>query len=161
MLTLRLKPIGLTLLCLFAGGVAADDDPPPLKLAPALVPTPRANKDPTPLFVEADSLRGHQDKEIEAEGDARLRKRGKSVFADWLMYSKPDDEVTAVGNVRIEQYGDVMEGPRLRLNVVTDQGFMDQPLFQIPSNNGRGQAERLIFESEDKFRAINGSHTHS
>ena len=46
-----------------------------LRIESDLVRIPVENKDPVPLFIEADVIRGRGRDEIEAEGDAILRKR--------------------------------------------------------------------------------------
>lgn len=146
-----------------------------LKSQPSLILIPPSNTDEVPLFIEADTLRGRHDKETEAEGDVRLRKRGKAIFADWLRYDKTDDEVTAIGNVRIDQRGDVTEGDRLRFNIETERGVMDKPRFTftpaipvappvagIPpfaDTDARGSAERLLFEGPRLYRAQQAQYT--
>lgn len=152
-----------------------------------LIPTPQASKEPVPLFVEADKLQGHQDQELEGEGKVRLRRRGKVVWADWLRYDKPEDEVNAEGNVRIEQYDDVVEGSKLKLNLETDRGFMNDANFwlnterrsRIPAEQRaylataaprrqiyvptpittRGTANRIFFEGEGRYRGETASLT--
>ncbi|HWI13569.1 MAG TPA: hypothetical protein VNT02_04920, partial [Burkholderiales bacterium] len=74
-----------------------------LQSQPALTLTPPQKQEDTPLYIEADKLSGRTEREIEAEGDARLRKRGQAFFADWMRYDQVADEVTAVGRVRVEQ----------------------------------------------------------
>jgi len=155
----RLHPLAFAAFCLMAGPAAAADDEVRLKLQPGLIRLPPHLEQPTPVFIEADKLQGHQDRETEAEGNARLRRYGKNISGDFLRYSKPDDEVTAEGNVRIEQYGDVMEGARLKLNVETHEGYMDSPRYTIPSTGGHGEAKKLVFEGEEKFRVQDGSYT--
>ena len=59
-----------------------------LKLQPSFIRIPPTNKDVVPLFVGADSIQGHHEREVEAEGTVRLRKRGKAVYADWLRYDQ-------------------------------------------------------------------------
>ena len=53
-----------------------------LKPQHALGLAPPADPSQLPVFLEADRLRGHSEKEIEAEGNAKLRRGGQSVFAD-------------------------------------------------------------------------------
>lgn len=151
-----------------------------LKSQPALILVPPSTKDQVPVFLEADQLRGHNDKETEAEGNVRLRKRGQAVFADWLRYDKPQDELTAVGNVRIEQGGDIVEGERLRYNLETDRGFMEKPRYiltpapppapattpaaaagrpRFTAADARGRAERLLFEGPRQYRAEQAEYT--
>lgn len=143
-----------------------------LKPQPTLILIPPTLKEEVPTFLEADKLQGHNDKETEAEGDARLRKRGQAIFADRLRYDKPEDEVTAEGNVRIEQGADVTEGTRLRFNLETERGFMENPRYTLhksPDLSGqrqpfrdtdaRGTAERMLFEGPKQYRAQRAEYT--
>ena len=167
----RVKPIALSLmLCACECATAADDDAIGLKpgagglnlkLQPAFIRTPPDNRDPVPLFVDADNIEGHHDREIEAQGTVRLRKRGKAVYADWLRYDKPADNIHARGNVRLEQRGDVMEGDELDYNLATERGFLDKPKYRVLVNatHGRGEGKRLEFEGENQYRMLGGSYT--
>ncbi len=149
-----------------------------LKSQPGLTLVPPSNKDQVPVFLEADELRGHNEKETEAEGNVRLRRRGQAVFADRLRYDKPQDEITAAGNVRIEQGGDIVEGERLRYNLETDRGFMEKPRYMLTpapppatipapaagrprftAADARGRAERLLFEGARQYRAEQAEYT--
>src|SRR4051812_25162639 len=164
------RPAAFLVLCACGCAVAADDTPLglkpgvgglQLKLQPNLIPIPPTNKDVVPLFVDADTIQGHQDQEIEAEGDVRLRKRGKAVYADWLRYDQQQAEIHARGNVRIEQRGDSIEGTELNYNIDTERGAMEKPNYRVQVNdtNGRGQGERLVFEGENKYRMLSGNYT--
>ena len=132
-----------------------------LKLQPSLIRIPPDNKDPVPLFVDADNLQGHQDRETEAEGTVRLRRRGKAVAADWLRYDKPSDEINARGNVRLEQRGDVLEGTEMRYNLDTERGTMEKPKYQVRVNatRGRGEGDQMVFEGQGKYRLLGGNYT--
>ena len=170
MRTSRCKPTLLLLLCACECAVAADDSALglkpdsgglQLKLQPSFIRIPPTNKDPVPLFVDADNIQGHHERELEAEGSVRLRKRGKAVYADWLRYDKPEDEIHARGNVRIEQRGDVIDGTELNFNMETERGAMEKPKYsvQVSATNGRGEGERLVFEGENKYRMLGGNYT--
>ncbi|MCC6805176.1 MAG: hypothetical protein IT319_20015, partial [Anaerolineae bacterium] len=133
---LRSRLIAVTLLCASAAVTAADgpalgfkpgDEGPRLKLQPSLLRLPAENSGPLPLFVDADNLQGHQDRELEADGTGRLRRRGQAIYADWLRYDKPDDQVRARGNVRLEQRGDVLEGTEMRIQLETGRGAIEKP----------------------------------
>jgi LPS-assembly protein len=169
--------IALAVLCALPLAAAAQEGL-QLKSQPTLVLKPPARTDDAPVFIEADRIRGHSEKETEAEGNVRLRKRGQAVFADWMRYDRPTDEVTAVGNVRIEQGGDIIEGERLRYQFDTDRGYMDKPRYTLtPGQPGlttpspeaakprftdvdaRGRAERLLFEGTGLYRAQQAEYT--
>src|SRR5689334_9428803 len=79
--------------------------------------------DDTPVYIEADRLQGFSEKEIEGQGNVRLRKRGQAFFADWMRHDQRENEVVAIGNVRIEQGADVLQGARLRYNLDTSRGL--------------------------------------
>ncbi|MBX3664786.1 MAG: LPS assembly protein LptD [Burkholderiales bacterium] len=143
-----------------------------LKSQPTLLLIPPDNTDEVPLFIEADRLQGIQDREIEAQGSARLRKRGQAFFADWMRHEMPADVLTAKGNVRIEQGREIIEGNALRYEIATDRGFMEQPRYMLISTppgiggsarfsdtDGRGTAERLLFEGPGQYRVQTASYT--
>jgi LPS-assembly protein len=170
----QIKRICLALLCVLAQAAAAQEGL-KLKSQPTLILIPPTNKDPVPLFVEADKIQGHNDKETDSEGDVRLRKRGLAVFADWLRHDKQDNEITATGNVRIDQRGDVTEGEKLRYNLDTERGFMEKPHYTLTPaapiappvtgmppfapTDARGTANRLLFEGPGQYQALQAEYT--
>jgi LPS-assembly protein len=131
--------------------------------------------DNTPVYIEADRLQGHSEKDVEAQGNVSLRKRGQAVFADWMRHEQRENEITAIGNVRIEQGPDVLQGARLRYNLDTDRGIMEKANYSIGSKttgnipglgaprytpfDPRGNAERLFFEGPGVYRAQDASFT--
>lgn len=166
--------------------VAAAQEGLKLQSQPSLTLTPPREKEDTPLYIEADKLSGRTEREIEAEGNARLRKRGQAFFAEWMRYDQTADEVTAVGKVRIEQGSDVIEGDRLRYQLGTETGSMEKPVYTLhpprppraeqalapagmlsaptpgPSFgqlDARGQAERIRFEGPGQYHVERGEYT--
>lgn len=113
----------------------------------------------TPIFLDADSMSGHQDVEIEAEGEVELRKRGQVVNADRLIYRQAGQEVHALGNVRIEQQNSVVTGPELRMKLDTYQGYMRQPAYQMKQPDAHGTAENLEFAGANKYSMTDGTYT--
>lgn len=163
----RKTRIALAVLCALPLLAGADEG---LKLKPqsGLLLIPPDNGDVVPLFVEADRIQGTQDKEIEGFGNARLRKRGQAFHADWMRHDTPTDVLTAKGNVRIEQNREILEGSALRYEMATDRGHMDNPRYTLISvaetgpvdsgslrfgqTDGRGTAEKLLFEGPGQYR---------
>jgi LPS-assembly protein len=128
---------------------------PPLELKPnqSLTLTPPKDES-TPIFIRAMRIQGHQDREVEAFDDVELRKWGEIILADHLVYDKPKDELFAEGHVRIDQAGNIAEGPELRLQLKSNEGYMETPVFQLVEQTppGRGDASKLLFEGEKKYR---------
>ncbi len=148
-----------------------------LKLKPqsGLLLIPPDNDDVVPLFIEADRIQGTQDKELEAFGNARLRKRGHAFYADWMRHDTPTDVLTAKGNVHLEQDREVIDGDALRYELGTERGYMDRPRYKlmvtpetgpitggrapIGQTDGRGTAEKLLFEGPGQYRVETASYT--
>ena len=141
----------------------ATEDAAPLRLKPSrkLTLTPPPGTRSTPAFIDATLIQGHHGLETEAIGEAELRQWGQVVTADLLRYNKPDDEIYAQGNVRIDQEGDITEGPELKLKTGDKTGFMQQPVFQLNQQKpaGRGDAKILLFEGENKYRMEDARYT--
>ncbi len=168
---LEISRISLAVLCALPLAAGAQQGL-KLKPQPALTLAPPSNKEEVPLFLDADRLQGHNDRETEAEGNARLRTRGQAVHADWLRHDKPSDEVTAEGNVRIERGADVVEGARLKYSLETERGFMDNVRYTLHKSqdlggqrqlfreaDSRGTAEHILFEGSDRYRARRAEYT--
>ena len=145
----RLKPATFSLLCMLSISAFADEGL-PLGLTSEMLPPPDNGED-VPLFIRGDRVQGHQDVDMIAIGHAEMRKRGQSIVADWLKYLQASDEILAHGHVRVEQNGSTMDGPRLQLQVKSNIGFMDQPVYRM-ADGGRGHADKLEFTGKDKYR---------
>ncbi|MBS1190365.1 MAG: LPS-assembly protein LptD [Rhodocyclaceae bacterium] len=131
--------------------LAADDQPLPLRLerrfdahaakppgdeyptVPGL-PVPAAaprRKESLPVFVIADRFAGRTEVVSEAEGNVELRKIGSVLFTDKLSYWPLEDEVEALGHVRLLQGEDEMRGPHLRMKLSEQVGFFDEAEFKF------------------------------
>ncbi|HXU93634.1 MAG TPA: LPS assembly protein LptD, partial [Gallionella sp.] len=113
----------------------------------------------TPAFVEADRLVGKQQNQIEATGNAILRKRGQSIKADRLLYFQDTQDVDAQGSVVVTQDGNTMSGPHLVLNLDTNIGQMEQPVFYLAENDARGTADVLHFQDKQHYTLDNATYT--
>jgi LPS-assembly protein len=161
---------------------AQQEDSLNLKLQRNLITAERGDE-PSPVFIEADRIRGYSEREAEAEGHVRMRRRGVSLSADEMRYDVAHDELTASGNIRLENQGNVVEGIRLKYNLSTDRGYLDRATFdlvpaapkpvpaqptpgdpmrviqRLSGSYSRGNAERLLFEGPQRFRAEQANYT--
>jgi len=152
------SPIVL-LICFLAPGAAADELGLKLRIQPALIPYSEGSDEPTPMFLEADRLQGHQDRELEAEGNVSLRKRGAAVFSDYLYYAFPERELTVTGHVRFEKEGDVVTGEKLFYNLDSESGYLEKPTYRFQQFRARGSADRMVMESRTKMRVDKATYT--
>lgn len=174
---IRLKPLTFALLLAVSeptralvaeGGIALR-----MQTTLAGVPAQRTPERP-PVYFEADRIQGHGDRETEAQGNVRARVQGRAFSADWMRFDTRYNELTAIGNVQLEQAAYVMEGLRLRYELDTERGIMERAVFFLsPQTTGnvpiagsggrpidaRGTAERILFEGPGVFRAEQAAFT--
>ena len=141
-----------------------------------------------PAVIEADRLEGKKGKQLEATGNALLRKGDQSIHADRLLYFQDTQDIHAQGSVLLrkgdqsvrtdrlwyfqdtrdidaqgsvvlEQVGSTMSGPHLRLNLDTSIGIMEQPEFFLKENDGRGSADVMHILDKERFTLDKASYT--
>lgn len=148
----------LVALALISTCAVADQNEAQLKLDRSL-DSPAGGDNNTPVFIEADELEGNPDEEVEARGNVEVRKLDQAIWADYLHFSVPEDEVDAKGSVRIESHGNVVQGTRLKLNLETERGFIDDPVYDLREPGGRGDAGNFLFEGPNQYRVKDGRYT--
>jgi len=165
-----MKRVSIAILCAlpFVSGAEPGLE---LKMQRALQQEPPQPEESVPLFVEADRLQGHSERDAEAEGNVRLRRRGQAVDADWLHYDYLSNDVRARGNVRVRQGPDVLEGDDLQFNLDTERGYLDDTRYRLRKTqtlgselpfgafDGRGTADRILFEGPQLYRARKARYT--
>ena len=152
------SPIVL-LICLIARVAVADEPGLKLTIQPALIPYSEGRDDITPMFLESDRMQGHQQRELEAEGNVSLRKRGAAVFSDYLYFAFPERELTVSGHVRFEKEGDVITGEKLFYNLDSSSGYFEKPSYNFKQLRARGSAERMVMESRTKMQVVKATYT--
>ncbi|MCX7193838.1 MAG: LPS-assembly protein LptD [Proteobacteria bacterium] len=145
-----LKPVVLTLLCVFAHSVAAE----------ALrVQVKPAQPGDEPVFVDADNLTGDKKNQVEATGNAVLVKSDQTVRADRLLYDQETGDTEGFGKVVLEQNGNTISGPYMKLNMDTHAGFMEQPLFFLKETGGRGSGDIAHIQDQQHYTLDNATYT--
>jgi len=149
----RIKPVVLTLLCVFSHSVWAEEARASSPAQPAT--SPQAE----PVFVEADKLTGDRDNQVEATGNAIMLNSNQTVKADRLLYDQETGDVDGQGSVVVEQSGSTISGPHLKLNMDTSAGFMEQPTFYLKENDGRGSGDMLHIQDKQHYTLDNANYT--
>jgi LPS-assembly protein len=154
----RLNPVTFSLLCVFAHNASAEADLPALSIDKTSVTMGEASQE-TSAFVDADQLVGTQENQIEATGNAILRKRGQSIRADRLLYFQDTQDLDAQGSVVLEQDGNTMSGPHLKFNLNTNIGTMEQPAYSLAENGARGGADMLHIQGKQHYALDKATYT--
>lgn len=98
---------------------------------PATTAFSNVSKDAAPTLITARDLKGVNEREAIAEGDAVLQRAGDSLYADRIVYRQAEDELEAVGNVRLIAPDSVITGPRLRMRMEESTGEFASPSYEI------------------------------
>ena len=112
-----------------------------------------------PIFVTAERLQGHTDKEVEAIGRAELSNGEQFISADRLKYYQDTDDAEAEGSVRVEQRGDILEGSKLKFNLLSKTGELSDPRYRLKDASSRGYADSLLMEGENQYRLKQATYT--
>lgn len=164
---------------LYSAHAAAGELPEPaLKATPGLAELGRGGSEVHPVFISADRLRGRSDVETVAEGNVEMRRVGSTLTADRLTYWPVEDEMEAVGQVRLTRDEDVITGPRLRMKIEENLGVFEQPQYSLKRTpfsaaaptadglqprrepvTGTGEASRIDFEGEGLYRLTSATYS--
>ena len=117
-----------------------------------VAPIAKTEDSKRPVFIEADLIQGHNELEIEGIGNAELRSGDQVITANRMKYLQDTDDIEIEGDVRLEEQGDVLEGSRLKMNLESKIGQMDQPNFILKDGSSRGGADRVLMEGDEKYR---------
>jgi LPS-assembly protein len=162
---LVLRPLALLVCVLWQGaGVRAQETagekPLLLKSTPLLQEVmPPAQRSSAPTFMYGETLSGRPELEMVLLGQAELRRGDTVIRADRLEYDQSSDTARALGRVRINQAGNVYEGPSLELKVDAFEGTFNQPSYRFLQNGAHGEAERLYFLDDKRIVIRNASYT--
>lgn len=138
----------------WAGRGAAQEG---LELKPSLDAAPQNPQ--APVVIDADRMQSQGSDVVEAFGNVEVRTPDEKLNADYLRYTKPGEEVYARGRVRAEKKGAVITGTELRLNLDAETGYVASPVYTLPVSRGRGDADRLLFEGENRYRLRDARYT--
>lgn len=111
------------------------------------------------IYLSGQSLTVRPDLDLVIEGQASMRKPGMGIQAERLSYDQSQDVVEATGQVRILRPGSLFEGPQLKLQVDSFQGFLAQPRFELHGSGAYGQAAQMVFLDESRALVREASYT--
>jgi LPS-assembly protein len=175
----------MLVLALAPNGVSAQGQG--LQLERSLGAAPAGRGPDLPTFLTADRIEGLGGVQVEATGNAEIRRGDTSLTADRIKYFAEDDEAEATGNVRLQIGADEMSGPRLRMRIGDSSGIFEQPSFRLGERavrsrlkrglpagaqltatddtrlmvdvEGRGEAAAIRFEGDQHYRITDGTFT--
>ncbi|MEC5399275.1 LPS-assembly protein LptD [Uliginosibacterium sp. H1] len=169
---LALSPVSLAVLTALSTPARAEPvlhvDPRLLlvaQAAPAAVQAPGAKP---PTVLEADVIEGRNEVEVKARGKVRMERGNVQLDADNLKLDQVTNDAQAEGQVELRREGNLIRGPRAKLNLDTFEGSFETPSYIVkpPARRGMpddvvgsGEAEELRFEGHNHYRLFNATYS--
>jgi len=112
-----------------------------------------------PVFVQGRKISGETGRIMNVEGDAELRKQDTVVKADTITYVPVEDELQAVGQVRVLRAGDLFTGTELKLKLDAHTGHFLSAEYLLANARARGRSSMLEFLGPESYRAKDATYT--
>ncbi len=113
-----------------------------------------------PVDILADSVENDRDKNtFTARGNVELREGQRLLSADYVTYNDTTKDVFAEGRVVLQDEGDRMECDRLRLNLDTKQGTLENGHLFIKQSSFYISGGRINKVGEDRYEMRKGEFT--
>jgi LPS-assembly protein len=126
---------------------------------PTTIKRGAANEEDLPTNLSAERMTGRPDRDVILERDAEIVRGGTTLNADKATYDIIEDQVHAVGHVRINRYGDRYTGDELKLKLDTGKGYVTNPTYKLYQNNAQGKAERIDFIERGRATVNEGTYS--
>lgn len=120
-----------------------------LTISPMLTPV-TVPEDGLPVYLRALEMISDQQSNLALKGTGNVRRADAVLSGDYLLYDQKTDEVTARGNARLIQNGNVVVGPGMKYNFDTEKGEVDSPEFWL-SNGGAGVGSKAELANSNEM----------
>lgn len=102
------------------------------------------------VVISADSADVSRDEVSVMSGNVQIRRSDVILEADEARYDPATDNLSAVGHVRFRQPGIEISGQRARFQGESESGAISLTSFSLPNNGGRGSADRIAIEGDNR-----------
>ncbi len=112
-----------------------------------------------PIHVTADHAEARTNQKVTYSGDVVLQQGNRTVAADTATLRQPENIVTAEGNVYFHDGSIEVYSDRVQSNLDTDDAEMNNAVYNMTCEAGRGEAERVTKNGLSYYRLKNGTYT--
>ncbi len=152
--TLKLAGV-CTSICLasfaYAQEQKVNDEPLPLKLEDQLLVRPIVPDDQAPTFTSSKKLDGVMDRQMRLEGDGVIRRNRTVIKGDLITYDPDTDIADIEGNATLLKDSTSFKGPKAKIRIDAQEGWMEEPVYELRDIGGGGQARRVDFKEDNEF----------
>jgi LPS-assembly protein len=150
-LFLGILAYGCALPALYAQESPKLDEPLDLKLEDQLLVRPVVPDDLAPTFTSSKKLDGVVDRQMRLEGDAVIRRNRTVVKGDLITYDPDTDIADVEGNAALIKDATSFKGPKAKIRLDAQSGWMDEPTYELREIGGSGKASRVDFKEDNEF----------
>lgn len=144
------------------GDSAVSDDTDELAVVRGVCVAPQdrsADPNNEPIKVTANHAEALNDKKLTYSGDVVLTQGNRTVVADKATLRQPENIVTAEGNVYFSDGTIEVHSDRIQSDLDTEDSQMDNAVYNMTCEAGRGEAERVTKNGISYYRLKNGTYT--
>ncbi len=106
------------------------------------------------IIINGDKLELHLDRKMRAIGNASISRDKQDVYGDTIEYDIQNDELHAIGNVRIEVGNTNLTGPELRMRLSDSIGEMRDASISMTKPSSAVLQQRKAVSSETFSREL-------
>jgi len=106
------------------------------------------------IIIDGDKLELHLDRKMRSIGNASIHRGNQDVYGDTIEYDIQNDELHAVGNVRIEVGNAKLVGPELRMRLSESIGEMRDASISMTKASESSLQQRRAVSSETFSRQL-------
>jgi LPS-assembly protein len=118
-----------------------------------------AKEEKLPIHITADQVEGASERMASAHGNVIVQQGDLRADAQWARYDTTTTELWAGDTVTVEKNGDILIGKNLDFMTDTKHGKLEEPIYFLRDQFGRGDAVKLLFEGEGKYQLEKGRFT--
>ncbi len=118
----------------------------PLAMVRGVCIAPKDRKEDTnnlPINIEANSAKAKNNHQAVYTGDVIIKQGTRTIAADKVTLQQPENIVTAKGNVFYHDGGIEMEAKQLQSDLNTKDSQLDDAVYRMTCQAGRGEAEQI------------------
>ena len=128
---------------------------------PALIQPEQTKQKPGDqrTYISADEAKVDSENVTTFSGKVKANQENKQLNADHVTYDRRSQDFEATGNVTFSTGEMQFQGDSASLNLETNQGVVKNTTYYTGTVNGRGRADQIIIENENRLVLDNASYT--
>lgn len=114
------------------------------------------------VYIEAQQIESKKEEGMEAHGNVEVQQGNQKIYADHVIYEQKTRDIFADGSVRVVEPNATVSGPDLKMNMDTNIGEMNTPVFQmkqLKQSDGRGSAKIMRSTGAQHYEYENAIYT--